>query len=118
MRIILAAPRGFCAGVNMAIESLDLAIERFGVPIYVYHEIVHKQYVVRTFREKGAVFVDTLHEVPAGSTVLFFRSRSLARDSSDRSRTKTIRDRCHLSTRYQGSLGGNQVRQRWLQRSS
>ena len=71
MRIILAAPRGFCAGVNMAIESLDLAIERFGVPIYVYHEIVHNQYVVRTFREKGAVFVDTLHEVPAGSTVLF-----------------------------------------------
>ncbi len=55
----------------MAIESLDLAIERFGVPIYVYHEIVHNQYVVRTFREKGAVFVDSLEEVPAGSTVLF-----------------------------------------------
>lgn len=55
----------------MAIESLDLAIERFGVPIYVYHEIVHNQYVVRTFREKGAVFVDSLMEVPAGSTVLF-----------------------------------------------
>ncbi len=71
MQIILAAPRGFCAGVNMAIESLDLAIQRFGVPIYVYHEIVHNQYVVRTFREKGAVFVDSLHEVPAGSTVLF-----------------------------------------------
>lgn len=71
MRIILAAPRGFCAGVNMAIESLDLAIERFGVPIYVYHEIVHNQYVVKTFRDKGAVFVDSLMEVPAGSTVLF-----------------------------------------------
>ena len=71
MQIILAAPRGFCAGVNMAIESLNLAIERFGVPIYVYHEIVHNQYVVRTFREKGAVFVDSLLEVPAGSTVLF-----------------------------------------------
>lgn len=71
MRIILAAPRGFCAGVNMAIESLDLAIERFGVPIYVYHEIVHNQYVVKTFRDKGAVFVDSLMEVPSGSTVLF-----------------------------------------------
>jgi len=71
MEIILAAPRGFCAGVNMAIESLDLAIERFGTPIYVYHEIVHNQYVVRTFREKGAVFVDALTEVPAGATVLF-----------------------------------------------
>jgi 4-hydroxy-3-methylbut-2-en-1-yl diphosphate reductase len=71
MQIILAAPRGFCAGVNMAIESLDLAIERFGTPIYVYHEIVHNQFVVRTFREKGAVFVDSLLEVPPGSTVLF-----------------------------------------------
>ncbi len=55
----------------MAIESLDLAIERFGTPIYVYHEIVHNQYVVRTFRDKGAVFVDSLMEVPTGSTVLF-----------------------------------------------
>lgn len=71
MQIILAAPRGFCAGVNMAIESLDLAIERFGTPIYVYHEIVHNQFVVRTFRDKGAVFVDSLMEVPPGSTVLF-----------------------------------------------
>ena len=71
MEIILAAPRGFCAGVNMAIESLNLAIERFGTPIYVYHEIVHNQYVVRTFREKGAVFVNSLTEVPTGATVLF-----------------------------------------------
>jgi 4-hydroxy-3-methylbut-2-en-1-yl diphosphate reductase len=71
MDIILAAPRGFCAGVNMAIESLDLAIRHFGTPIYVYHEIVHNQYVVHTFREKGAVFVDSLEEVPPGATVLF-----------------------------------------------
>ncbi len=71
MRIILAAPRGFCAGVNMAIESLDLAIEAFGTPIYVYHEIVHNKYVVESFRDKGAVFVNELKEVPAGSTLLF-----------------------------------------------
>jgi 4-hydroxy-3-methylbut-2-enyl diphosphate reductase len=71
MQIILAAPRGFCAGVNMAIDSLDLALKAFGAPIYVYHEIVHNQYVVRTFRDKGAVFVDTLEEVPPGSTLLF-----------------------------------------------
>lgn len=71
MEIILAAPRGFCAGVNMAIESLNLAIERFGTPIYVYHEIVHNQYVVGMFREKGAVFVNSLGEIPPGSTVLF-----------------------------------------------
>lgn len=71
MEIILAAPRGFCAGVNMAITSLDLAIKHFGPPIYVYHEIVHNQYVVSTFRGQGAVFVDSLEEIPENSTVLF-----------------------------------------------
>lgn len=71
MKIILASPRGFCAGVNMAIESLDLAINAFGAPVYVYHEIVHNKYVVETFRAKGAVFVDDLSEVPEGSTLLF-----------------------------------------------
>ena len=71
MKILLAAPRGFCAGVNMAIESLRLAIEAFGTPIYVYHEIVHNRYVVDTFRAKGAVFVDDLCEVPEGATLLF-----------------------------------------------
>jgi 4-hydroxy-3-methylbut-2-enyl diphosphate reductase len=71
MKILLAAPRGFCAGVNMAIESLDLAIQAFGTPVYVYHEIVHNKYVVDTFRAKGAVFVDDLQEVPEGATLLF-----------------------------------------------
>jgi 4-hydroxy-3-methylbut-2-enyl diphosphate reductase len=71
MKILLAAPRGFCAGVNMAIESLDLAIRAFGTPVYVYHEIVHNKYVVDTFRAKGAIFVESLEEVPLGSTLLF-----------------------------------------------
>lgn len=71
MEILLASPRGFCAGVNMAVSSLELAIKHFGPPIYVYHEIVHNQYVVRTFRDQGAVFVDSLEEIPEGSTVLF-----------------------------------------------
>jgi 4-hydroxy-3-methylbut-2-enyl diphosphate reductase len=71
MKIILAAPRGFCAGVNMAIDSLDLTLQKFGAPVYVYHEIVHNQYVVKTFREKGAVFVDSIEEVPEGSVMLF-----------------------------------------------
>ncbi|GAA5506428.1 4-hydroxy-3-methylbut-2-enyl diphosphate reductase [Novipirellula caenicola] len=71
MKIILAAPRGFCAGVNMAIDSLDLTLQKFGPPVYVYHEIVHNQYVVKTFREKGAVFVNTIEEVPEGSVLLF-----------------------------------------------
>jgi len=71
MKIILASPRGFCAGVNMAIESLNLALQAFGSPVYVYHEIVHNKFVVENFRAKGAVFVDDLHEVPAGATLLF-----------------------------------------------
>ncbi|MEM7478713.1 MAG: 4-hydroxy-3-methylbut-2-enyl diphosphate reductase [Planctomycetota bacterium] len=71
MEVILAAPRGFCAGVNMAVSSLDLALQHFGAPIYVYHEIVHNQYVVRTFEKKGAVFVSELDEIPEDSTVLF-----------------------------------------------
>ena len=71
MKIILAAPRGFCAGVNMAIESLDLTLQKFGAPVYVYHEIVHNQYVVDGFREKGAIFVDSLNDVPRDSVLLF-----------------------------------------------
>ncbi len=71
MKVILASPRGFCAGVNMAIESLDLAIKAFGTPVYVYHEIVHNKYVVERFRDKGAVFVEDLDDVPCGSHLLF-----------------------------------------------
>ncbi len=71
MKILLASPRGFCAGVNMAIESLDLTLREFGSPVYVYHEIVHNKYVVESFREKGAVFVDDLNEVPSKSVLLF-----------------------------------------------
>lgn len=71
MKIILAAPRGFCAGVNMAVKSLELALQHFGPPIYVYHEIVHNQFVVHTFKDRGAIFVNSLSEIPSGSTVLF-----------------------------------------------
>jgi len=71
MEIVLAAPRGFCAGVHMAVNSLDIALRNCPGPIYVYHEIVHNQYVVQRFQEKGAVFVDSIEDVPEGSTVLF-----------------------------------------------
>ncbi|MGY8732103.1 MAG: 4-hydroxy-3-methylbut-2-enyl diphosphate reductase [Pirellulales bacterium] len=71
MKILLTAPRGFCAGVNMAIECLDLAINTLGAPIYVYHEIVHNKHVVETFQGKGAIFVNSLTEVPQGSNLLF-----------------------------------------------
>ena len=71
MKIILANPRGFCAGVNMAIECLERALDFFGPPLYVYHEIVHNKFVVDRFRERGTVFVESLDEVPPGSPLLY-----------------------------------------------
>ena len=71
MKIILANPRGFCAGVNMAIESLERALEVYGTPLYVYHEIVHNRPVVERFRKRGVVFVDHIDDIPPGSTVLY-----------------------------------------------
>ncbi len=71
MKVLLANPRGFCAGVVMAIDALDRALELLGAPIYVYHEIVHNKYVVERFRRQGVVFVDSLDEVPPGSNLLY-----------------------------------------------
>jgi 4-hydroxy-3-methylbut-2-enyl diphosphate reductase len=88
VKIILANPRGFCAGVNMAIDSLERALKLFGTPVYVYHEIVHNRPVVERFKKQGVVFVDSIDEVPAGAHVLYsahgvapaIRKASLERD--------------------------------------
>ena len=69
--VLLANPRGFCAGVDRAITIVERALEKFGAPIYVRHEVVHNRYVVDTLKAQGAVFVDELTEVPAGGTVIF-----------------------------------------------
>ncbi|CAG0978535.1 partial 4-hydroxy-3-methylbut-2-enyl diphosphate reductase, partial [Rhodocyclaceae bacterium] len=69
MEVLLATPRGFCAGVERAIGIVELALEKFGAPIYVRHEVVHNRYVVDGLRAKGAVFVEELHEVPDGAAV-------------------------------------------------
>src|SRR4029077_16017609 len=71
MQVLLANPRGFCAGVDRAIEIVERALELFGSPIYVRHEVVHNRYVVERLRGLGAVFVEELAEVPPGSTVIF-----------------------------------------------
>ena len=71
MQIILATPRGFCAGVERAIAIVERAIEKFGAPIYVRHEVVHNKFVCDDLRAKGAIFIDELSDVPAGSTVVF-----------------------------------------------
>jgi len=85
--ILMAQPRGFCAGVDRAIHIVDEALTRFGAPIYVRHEIVHNVYVVNELREKGAVFVEELHEVPKGGIVVFSAhgvSQEVRRDAEER----------------------------------
>src|SRR5215218_7017308 len=69
--ILLAQPRGFCAGVDRAIEIVERALQQFGAPIYVRHEIVHNAYVVADLRNKGAIFIEELDEVPPGATLVF-----------------------------------------------
>ena len=69
--VVLAEPRGFCAGVDRAIEIVERALKKFGAPIYVRHEIVHNTYVVDDLKAKGAIFVEELADVPAGATLVF-----------------------------------------------
>jgi len=71
MNIILAKPRGFCAGVTRAIETVEKAIEKFGAPVYVRHEIVHNKFVVESLKKKGAIFVDEVDQIPQGAITIF-----------------------------------------------
>lgn len=101
MKILLASPRGFCAGVNMAIETLDQSLQLFGAPVYVYHEIVHNLYVVERFKKLGAVFVDHLTDVPPRSVLLFSAhgvSPEIRRISQER-QLRTIDATCPLVTK-------------------
>ena len=74
LRIVLCAPRGFCAGVVRAIDVVEQALRIHGAPVYVRHEIVHNRFVVEQLEAKGALFVDELDEVPEGATVVFWRA--------------------------------------------
>ena len=101
MDVLLANPRGFCAGVERAIETVERALELHGAPIYVRHEIVHNKYVVEDLRAKGAVFVEELDEVPAGSTVIFSAhgvSQQIRADA-DRRGLKVFDATCPLVTK-------------------
>lgn len=101
MKILLASPRGFCAGVNMAIETLETAIRLYGTPVYVYHEIVHNKHVVDRFVREGAIFVDTVEDVPVGA-VLLFSAHGVApevRRVSAKRRLRAIDATCPLVTK-------------------
>jgi len=101
MKIILANPRGFCAGVNMAIESLERSLDFFGAPVYVYHEIVHNKYVVERFLRRGVVFVESLEDVPEGSPLLYSAHgvSPQIRDQARRRGLKAIDATCPLVTK-------------------
>jgi len=101
MKVFLANPRGFCAGVERAIEIVERAIDKHGAPIYVRHEVVHNQFVVNNLKQKGAVFVDEINQVPEGGVVVFSAhgvSQRVRKDAN--STTSTIYDAtCPLVTK-------------------
>lgn len=116
LRVILARPRGFCAGVERAIEIVERALERFGPPVYVRHEIVHNKHVVNALKERGAVFVDEVSDIPDGA-VTIFSAHGVAESVEQEARNRdlpVIDATCPLVTKvhYEGQRqvkGGRQV---------
>nr|VFK15146.1 MAG: 4-hydroxy-3-methylbut-2-enyl diphosphate reductase [Candidatus Kentron sp. LFY] len=101
LEILLAQPRGFCAGVVRAIEIVGLALERYEPPVYVFHEIVHNPYVVNELREKGAIFVNDLDDIPDNSVTIFSSHGVATRivDEANRKKLKVIDATCPLVTK-------------------
>jgi len=101
MKVVLASPRGFCAGVDRAVEIVENAIDKFGAPIYVRHEVVHNRFVVDRLRKLGAIFVDELEEVPDGATVIFSAHgvSKAVRDEAERRGLRVFDATCPLVTK-------------------
>lgn len=114
MRIFLASPRGFCAGVQRAISIVEKALEKFGAPVFVRHEIVHNQAVVSRLREKGAVFVEALEEVPMGSVAIFSAHGvpTLVYREADARKLVTVDATCPLVKKVHSSVQRHKKRER------
>lgn len=109
MQLILAQPRGFCAGVKRAIETVERALDLFGRPVYVRHEIVHNTYVVNRLKEMGAIFIEELDEVPSGSVLIFSAhgvSRAIRKDAESRN-LKLFDATCPLVTKVHVEVAKN-----------
>jgi 4-hydroxy-3-methylbut-2-en-1-yl diphosphate reductase len=107
MKIVMANPRGFCAGVDRAIEIVERALELFGAPVYVRHEVVHNKYVVDRLRSKGAVFVEELDEVPDDTTVIFSAHgvAKIVREVAARRKLRVYDAICPLVTKVHMEVG-------------
>ncbi|MDP2619814.1 MAG: 4-hydroxy-3-methylbut-2-enyl diphosphate reductase [Hyphomicrobiales bacterium] len=90
LKLFLCAPRGFCAGVDRAIEIVELALEKYGAPVYVRHEIVHNRYVVESLARKGAVFVDELDEIPDTDAPVIFSAHGVARAVTEAAKARNL----------------------------
>lgn len=90
LKIVLAAPRGFCAGVDRAIQIVELALQKYGAPVYVRHEIVHNKFVVDSLREKGAVFVEDLGEIPNDGQPVIFSAHGVAKSVPQRAKERNM----------------------------
>ena len=114
MQILLANPRGFCAGVDRAIEIVERALDLFGAPVYVRHEVVHNKYVVNSLRDKGAIFVEELDEVPDEATVIFSAHgvSKAVRDVAARRGLRVFDAICPLVTKVHMEVGKYQDEER------
>ena len=116
MQIQLANPRGFCAGVDRAIEIVERALELLGAPIYVRHEVVHNRFVVENLRKRGAIFVDELNEIPDGSTVIFSAHgvSKAVEDEAKRRKLNIFDATCPLVTKVHMEVVSNAKKGRYV----